>query len=96
MEGSPADRLKQILDQYPSPTFWDKFYGPLRTYLASKVRQHFSMIFSEEDVVETADETIVRIFEHCDFELLSQLPEDFRVRKFFAFLNITLRSAGTA
>jgi DNA-directed RNA polymerase specialized sigma24 family protein len=92
MEGSPADRVKKILDQYPSPTFWDELFGPLRRYLTAKVRQNF-WIFSEADALETADEAISRIHEHCDFDLLSRHQEDLRNSTFFRFVNTMLYNA---
>jgi DNA-directed RNA polymerase specialized sigma24 family protein len=89
MEGSPADKVKKVLDRYPTPTFWDELFGPLRNFLVAKVRQHFLM-FSEDDALEATQETICRISQHCDFESLSVLPEDARNKKFFKFVNTTL------
>jgi len=93
MEGSPSDKIKQTLDQYPSSTFWDEIFCPLRVFLAAKVHQQFIM-FSDADVLECADETLYRTFQSCNFELLSQLPQEQRDMQFFAFLRTTLcRSA---
>lgn len=75
-----------------SEDYWDSLFTPLRDFLVNRLWVWYGFFLPYEDVVDAADEIIVRLYQHFDFNQLVGLSPTQRRMRFHGFVKKIIQS----